>query len=206
MESWFFGKVNKKLLKEEIDPSMVEGLKDLINSGQKYSIELAFTIIEGQGEDIGTFLKEHCGDLVQWLTLAKLPISSEGISKLFSLKRLYLSDNQLTALPDSFGNLTSLEELSLYNNKLTSLPESLANLTSLKRLYLSYNYLTSFPESLANLTSLEELSLSYNDLTSLPESLGNLTHLERLWLGGNPLSSKEKNKIKRMLPNCRIYF
>ena len=41
---------------------------------------------------------------------------------------LYLNDNQLTTLPDNFGNLSSLQQLKLYNNQLTSLPDSFCNL------------------------------------------------------------------------------
>ena len=38
-----------------------------------------------------------------------------------ALTRLYLNQNQLTSLPDSFGNLGTLTELNLAKNKLTSL-------------------------------------------------------------------------------------
>ena len=45
-----------------------------------------------------------------------------------ALTELYLDNNQLTSLPDSFGRLTALTELYLYNNQLTSLPDSFGSL------------------------------------------------------------------------------
>uniref|UniRef100_A0A3B3BR40 Leucine rich repeat containing 59 n=1 Tax=Oryzias melastigma TaxID=30732 RepID=A0A3B3BR40_ORYME len=55
------------------------------------------------------------------------------------LVKLDLSKNQLTCLPDDFGNLVNLQHLDLYNNKLTALPVSFSHLRSLKWLDLKDN-------------------------------------------------------------------
>jgi hypothetical protein len=47
---------------------------------------------------------------------------------------LNLSDNQLTALPESFGKLRALQTLNLFNNQLTALPESFGQLQALQTL------------------------------------------------------------------------
>jgi len=65
---------------------------------------------------------------------------------------LDLEYNQLTTLPESFGNLSSLEYLYLSSNQLTTLPESIGNLSSLTYLYLYDNQLTTLPESFCNLS------------------------------------------------------
>ena len=52
---------------------------------------------------------------------------------------LGLSYNQLTSLPESFGNLRVGGDLVLYNNQLTSLPESFGNITVGGDLYLKYS-------------------------------------------------------------------
>jgi internalin A len=103
-------------------------------------------------------------------------------------KKLGLSDNGLTELPESLGQLTRLQHLDLSGNRLMQLPESLGQLTQLQRLELSRNQLTELPESLGQLTQLQFLDLSGNRLTQLPESLGQLTQLQQLHLSGNRLT------------------
>ncbi|WP_170318945.1 COR domain-containing protein, partial [Allorhizocola rhizosphaerae] len=50
------------------------------------------------------------------------------LGNLTSLTTLYLSGNQLTAVPAELGNLTSLTELSLHGNQLTAVPAELGRL------------------------------------------------------------------------------
>jgi GTPase SAR1 family protein len=103
------------------------------------------------------------------------------------LQLLYLSSNQLTALPQSLGNLTQLQSLNLSHNNLTILPELLGHLMQLQLLDLFNNQLIGLPESLGNLTQLRTLYLSKNNLTVLPESLDNLTQLKVLSFRNNRL-------------------
>lgn len=107
---------------------------------------------------------------------------------------LFLGNNKLTSLPESFGNLKVGGYLDLYNNKLTSLPESFGNLKIGGDLYLSNNRLTSLPESFGNLEADGGLYLHNNQLTSLPESFGELK-FSRLWLLVNPLKVFPKSII-----------
>jgi len=102
---------------------------------------------------------------------------------------LHLSHNNLTSLPESFGNLKIGGDLSLYNNNLTSLPESFGNLKIGGGLWLSNNNLTSLPESFGNLKIGGYLWLANNKLKSLPESFGNLKIGGSLWLSDNNLTS-----------------
>ncbi|MDB9468315.1 COR domain-containing protein, partial [Dolichospermum circinale CS-539/09] len=55
------------------------------------------------------------------------------------LQRLYLRNNQLTAIPDAIASLTQLQELYLDNNQLTAIPDAIASLTQLQELYLDNN-------------------------------------------------------------------
>ena len=130
-----------------------------------------------------------------------------------NIKRLDMSDYDLTNLPSSIGNLTQLRELVLTRNNLKSLPSQIGNLRKLKYLDLSNNDLTKLPDSIGNLTKLRELDLGVNQLTSLPESFSNLTQLKELDLIYNNLNSlpKEFGKLGNLTylglrhnPNLRI--
>ncbi len=48
------------------------------------------------------------------------------------LKRIHLSRNQISVLPECIGNLTRLQTLDLWDNPIGSLPESLTKCSSLK--------------------------------------------------------------------------
>ena len=56
-----------------------------------------------------------------------------------NLTSLYLQNNGLQHLPESFGNLKQLEDLYLSTNNLATLPASIVRLTQLRNLYLDHN-------------------------------------------------------------------
>jgi internalin A len=95
----------------------------------------------------------------------------------------------LTELPESIGILSRLRKLYLSNNNLSMLPRSLGNLVKLESLDLSKNQLTMLPESIGQLRQLRFLDLAFNQLTYLPKSLGNLIDLKQLHIQGNQLTS-----------------
>src|SRR6266571_5954237 len=68
-------------------------------------------------------------DLSQ-LNITRLP---EELRELTHLKRLNLSNNQLTRiLPEELGQLTDLQRLDLHKNQLTYIPPELGQLTNLQ--------------------------------------------------------------------------
>jgi hypothetical protein len=140
------------------------------------------------------------------LTLNLLTCLPNQIWNLKNLTELSLSSNQLTSLPEQIGNLKNLTSLHLSSNQITSLPEQIGNLENLTVLDLSSNEFINLPEQIRNFQNLKELDLSYNNFINLPEQIGNLKNLKKLDLIGNPLPETEKAKIKALLPNCEIYF
>ena len=118
--------------------------------------------------------------------LTNLP---ESFGQLRNLQTLSLAFNQLTNLPESFGQLQNLKFLSLRNNQLTSLSESIGQLQNLNTLYISDNKLIKLPESFNQMRNLETLDLLDNQLTGLPESFGQLQNLKTLILLNNQLTS-----------------
>eukprot|EP00913_Durusdinium_trenchii_P009222 g8669.t1 len=121
--------------------------------------------------------------------LRKLGLSNNALSSLpeflgnLHTLKLTLSHNPLSSLPALVGNLKNLGELSLINCTLRALPESLGNLQSLLRLG-RYREVTSMA-----LRENKGLDLSNNVLNSLPEYVGSLKNLRHLELQNNHLSS-----------------
>ncbi len=114
------------------------------------------------------------------------------LSELVDLPRLTfldLSDNKLTALPESVTCLQNLTALHLFRNQLTALPENVTRLQNLTSLVLGANQLTTLPESVTRLQYLTELSLNNNQLTALPENVTRLQNLTALGLYGNQLTA-----------------
>jgi Leucine-rich repeat (LRR) protein len=146
------------------------------------------------------------------LNNCQLTTLPKGLYALKNLKRLHLSHNQLTELPNDFAQLTKLEELvvdynplqtiapefcslsritklSVNNAKLTQLPDNLGNLAGLHTLLVNHNQLLSLPESIAECHKLYELQIIANHLQYLPEGLGALRNLHRISLKKNELKA-----------------
>ncbi len=83
---------------------------------------------------------------------------------------------------------------------------SIQKLKTLKELDLSRKDLKELSPTIGNLKALTHLDLKGNQLKILPKELGNLKALTTLSLHNNPLSDKEKEKIKKLLPECEIRF
>jgi hypothetical protein len=81
------------------------------------------------------------------------------------LRRLWLGNNNLTALPAKIGLMTTLYEVGCKLNALTAIPAALGNLIHLTVLDVSGNKLSALPVELTNMTQLLILSVDYNSLT-----------------------------------------
>ncbi|MFN6944610.1 MAG: leucine-rich repeat domain-containing protein [Cytophagaceae bacterium] len=145
----------------------------------------------------------------------------EGIQYFTNLERLYLTDNNLTSVPDLSG-LSSLRVLNLSTNQLTTLP-AINTMTNLREFYAYENMLTQLPDfsqnsllrfiavydnqltslpDLSNLSSLIGLEVGNNRLTSFPE-LNNLTSLRLLYFWNNEIS--ELPPLNNLLELREIY-
>lgn len=113
----------------------------------------------------------------------------EALYLLKSLKRLNLSDNEITELSLMIDVWTKLETLNLSRNKLAALPVSLHKLVCLKKLYLNGNQLDfeGIPANIGKLHELEVFSASKNKLEMIPEGLGRCGKLKKLVLNNNKL-------------------
>ncbi len=95
-----------------------------------------------------------------------------------------------------------LKKAKTYN----SLEEALKEPFKVYTLDLRYQELKTLPKEIGKLKNLKELNLWQNQLKALPKEIGYLKMLKRLNLRNNKLSEREKEKIKKLLPKCVIYF
>jgi Leucine-rich repeat (LRR) protein len=106
----------------------------------------------------------------------------DWIQQLCCLRRLDITSNDITSLPDSLSKLSQLEELSIgISLSMYSCPEVIGQLPSLQRLDLSSNYFTSLPDSLGDLRRLQWLSIDRCTLLqALPPTFTRLHQLREL--------------------------
>ncbi|KAB8028495.1 leucine-rich repeat domain-containing protein [Fluviispira multicolorata] len=118
-----------------------------------------------------------------WLQDNKISIISDSFANLTGLKVLDLSKNNITEIPDSFFRLTNLTVLNLNRNKLKMIPESIAQLKNLEKLYLNGKS----RKTLKN-KCLSFFGLQNGEITTIPESLTTLSKLRVLDLSYNLIS------------------
>jgi Leucine-rich repeat (LRR) protein len=136
-------------------------------------------------------------------SLTSLP---EGLSGLKNIESINLLGNAFTTFPPVLAKLTSLDEISLSSNMLDNVGSEIGNLHNLRILIMNFNRLKSLPKEIGNLTNLLYLEIGRNQLHTLPDEISNLTNLQELHIDGNPLSDEAKQKIRKLLPHCAIYF
>jgi hypothetical protein len=84
------------------------------------------------------------------------------------LRWLILTDNQISALPDSIGSCTRLQKLMLAGNQLADLPEAMRGCVGLELLRISANRFKSLPEWLLHLPRLTWLAFGGNPVSAAP--------------------------------------
>ena len=91
-------------------------------------------------------------------------VSADAISP--ALRWLILTDNQISALPDSIGNCTRLQKLMLAGNQLTDLPEAMRGCVGLELLRISANRFEALPEWLLRMPRLTWLAFGGNPFST----------------------------------------
>ncbi len=130
---------------------------------------------------------------------------SEGLSmfpeELFeladTLEMLDLSNNNLNALPSSFGRLYKLRILFCSENQFTVLPEVLADCPLLDIVGFKSNRIDTVPPQSLN-PNLRWLILTNNQIAELPAAIGNCLRMQKLMLAGNRLKA-----LPEQLSHCR---
>ncbi|KAK3089436.1 hypothetical protein FSP39_003580 [Pinctada imbricata] len=148
-------------------------------------------------------------------TLEDLYIDSNQIRDLprelfycHGIRKLSISDNEITNIPPAIASLINLEELDLSKNGIIDMPENIkcckylrsvdasvnplgklpdgfTQLLNLTQLYLNDTFLDYLPGNFGRLSKLKILEIRENHLKTLPKSFSRLTELERLDIGHN---------------------
>jgi hypothetical protein len=122
------------------------------------------------------------------VTTEKLTHLPESIGTLDGLEILNLSDcSQLSELPDAISGLKALTQLNLEGcSSLAALPAAIGGLGALRLLYLrGCSSLVALPDAIGELKALTHLSLKgCSSLAALPAAIGELKALTKLYLGG----------------------
>lgn len=93
-------------------------------------------------------------------------VSAAAISP--RLRWLILTDNQVSALPESIGSCARLQKLMLAGNQLADLPEAMRGCIGLELLRLSANRFQTLPEWVLHLPRLTWLAFGGNPCSAMP--------------------------------------
>ncbi|KAG5360530.1 Adenylate cyclase [Yarrowia sp. B02] len=126
------------------------------------------------------------------LSCNQLTRINNNVALLKQLRRLSLSNNNVTDFPMAVCNLPNLIELDLSFNRLSSVPASISKLVNLERLVLNNNYISKLPNDIKSLVQLKELDVRYNRLNNV-DALSSLPLLEVLYASKNQITSYEHN-------------
>jgi hypothetical protein len=151
------------------------------------------TTLAKKAEAIRNHLKEK-GD-----TYTVLDCSHTGMlcfpiefCSLKNLQGLYVSANQITALPKQIGLLKELQELIAFCNQITALPKEIGLLVALQQLHVDKNQITALPKQIGLLTKLWSLNASSNQISSLPQGITGFSQNISINLRNNPLTTIPK--------------
>jgi|GEM_PF-3945549 len=119
---------------------------------------------------------------------------------------LDMSSANLKRIPEQLSKMNNLIQLTVGDNQLKDINTILVNNPMLLSLDARRNQIESLSADIKNLQYLQELNLRDNAITTLPAETSQLKHLQILNLTGNPIADSEKDRIREMLPHCRVYF
>ncbi len=123
------------------------------------------------------------------LSLTELPSELLELFKLPHLRRLGLSGNALTHIPDAIAGLAGLQVLDLRGNPLEAIPTGVFELTELRQLDLAATRISTIPDDIARLRRLESLDLSLAPIVTVSDRIGSLDQLQDFVLHSAKLST-----------------
>ena len=71
---------------------------------------------------------------------------------------------------------------------------------------MNRNHIKNIPNEIENLNQLEKMDLWSNEINYISDNISKLISLKELDLRVIMFSDKEKQRIAKLLPNCKIHF
>ncbi|MBP2098504.1 leucine-rich repeat domain-containing protein [Enterococcus rivorum] len=193
-----FGKtVADSLTETERNRTVISLLSKNITSIEGISVFSKLVNLKLSGNKIKSYPQElnQLPNLnVLWLNDNEIT-SMEGFGEVAfpALTQLYLADNQIIELPQTFVNYSigkgTGSEVYLDNNQLTQLPENIGTIEKMRTFTVSGNFLSEVPGSLLENNTVSAMDLSNNQLVELPDTIASGSNLATLYLADNQLTS-----------------
>eukprot|EP00388_Colpodella_angusta_P040331 GDKK01049912.1.p1 GENE.GDKK01049912.1~~GDKK01049912.1.p1 ORF type:complete len:308 (+),score=110.79 GDKK01049912.1:43-966(+) len=163
---------------------------------------LTFDASQNQIDSLECFSSEPSLEACQIMSLSQNRISKLVKIQIPTIKRLNLSENQISSVDETFDGHLELQSLNLSKNQLKSC-DGIVGLPELRELDLSENQITSIG-SMNDCPNLESLDLSGNQLTTL-ENIANLSGLKKLAVRDNQIEDFKELKQLQNLPLLREF-
>ena len=143
---------------------------------------------------------------ILWLYFHKLDSLPAQLALLKKLRVLGLGYNKFKEIPAVVFQIEQLDDLSFDMNRLTRIPPEIQRLKKLSGFDASDNSITSVPRELFDMPSLALVYLDRNPIQRLPDSLPLSCGIEELHLSGTAMDGVEQLRVRKMLPNTKIFF
>lgn len=142
------------------------------------------------------------------LDLSKKRLTSipNEIALFKNLQILKLSKNKISNIDSTILFPLLIQEINLSKNELGIFPVEILTLSNLKRLILNQNMIKNIPAEINKLQNLTYLDMWSNNLSEVSENIKFLNELKELDLRVIMFSNKEKERIKNLVPNAKVYF
>jgi Leucine-rich repeat (LRR) protein len=129
----------------------------------------------------------------------------EQLWTLTGLKKIKITNGNITEIPVEIKNFTRLDVLCLTHNAITSIPDEVYSLNTVTYLNLGHNKIDKVSPNINKLENLNYLGVFYNPLKSIPWEVTSLKNLSFISCWKTNVPQKEVDKIKVRLPKVIVH-
>ena len=159
----------------------IEQLISIFGADTIGSIDLAFSIAEGQNIDLNKVFRLRYQPLIKYCSDFKCSTLTTSVRIILKTKEVVIRGKKITQLPKEIKYIGHIKELYLYGNKLSHLPHEITALENLEVLELDDNQFQNFPCEIKFLQNLRIFSIANNQISTLPKEIGSFRYLNTLY-------------------------